>query len=374
MMVKNNSLLLEMIKDMSEAEDKYRPDNYWMFYIDKIVKQLKNNDLNEFRNLNGGGGSGSIAVYSGGSKEFYTYQFGWNFHPLEDDFKKFDNNFIVKKFNRLIDKLSIYFSPIKFLSFRSAITRIYYEAAVQRIQNLVYDNVALLDKNKLLEKIQDSKIGNPNGFIKNGRFYTTQFLNEVLQILFIEKHTKLQDIDSVVEIGSGMGLTATTFLQVNPKIKYFLIDIPPALYIAQKYLIANNYKVLTYEELKRMENKDLKNINLKNYNAVCLAPWMMNSIKNLNFDMFINIASFQEMGPEIVQNYINTLSPKINKIIYLHNENDGKGLGEERKFGVLKQTTRKDYINFLSPYFDLVKERDSFRNKNSSEQVFERKS
>ena len=58
MMVKNNSLLLEMIKDMSEAEEKYRPDNYWMFYIEKIVKQLKNNDLNEFRNLNGGGGSG----------------------------------------------------------------------------------------------------------------------------------------------------------------------------------------------------------------------------------------------------------------------------------------------------------------------------
>ena len=149
MMVKNNSLLLEMIKDMSEAEEKYRPDNYWMFYIEKIVKQLKNNDLNEFRNLNGGGGSGSVAAYSGGSKEFYTYKFGWNFHPLEDDFKKFDNNFIVKKFNRLIDKLSIYFTPIKFLSFRSAITRIYYEAAVQQIQNLVYDNVALLDKNKL---------------------------------------------------------------------------------------------------------------------------------------------------------------------------------------------------------------------------------
>ena len=65
-----------------------------------------------------------------------------------------------------------------------------------------------------------------------------------------------------------------------------------------------------------MENKDLKDINLKNYNAVCLAPWMMNSIKNLNFDMFINVASFQEMEPMRVQNYINILSPKIRKIIY----------------------------------------------------------
>ena len=47
MMIKDNSLLLEMVKDMSEAEDKYRPGNFWLFYIDKIVKQLKNNDLNE---------------------------------------------------------------------------------------------------------------------------------------------------------------------------------------------------------------------------------------------------------------------------------------------------------------------------------------
>ena len=102
MMIKNNSLLLEMIKDMSEAEDKYRPGNFWMFYVDKIVKQLKNNDLNEFRNFKGGGGRGSVAAYNGGGKEFYTYQFGWNFHPLEDDFKKFESRIKQRNFKHIV--------------------------------------------------------------------------------------------------------------------------------------------------------------------------------------------------------------------------------------------------------------------------------
>ena len=41
--------------------------------------EIEKSDLNEFRNFKGGGGRGSVAAYNGGGKEFYAYQFGWNF-------------------------------------------------------------------------------------------------------------------------------------------------------------------------------------------------------------------------------------------------------------------------------------------------------
>ena len=78
------------------------------------------------------------------------------------------------------------------------------------------------------------------------------------------------------------------------------------------------------------------------------------------------------MEPWIVQNYLNILSPKIRKIIYLANSKVGSALGLKNKFGVLKQTKRNDYINFLSSNFNLVKEEDSLHNDNQL--IFEKKS
>ncbi len=46
--------------------------------------------------------------------------------------------------------------------------------------------------------------------------------------------------------------------------------------------------------------------------------------------MLINVTSFQEMEPTRVQNYLNILSPKIRKIIYLNNLEEGQTLGEKQ--------------------------------------------
>ena len=124
MMIKDNNLLREMLKDMNNADYHHGPGSYWQSYMKDIVKELETKDLNEFKNWKGGGGKGSIATLGGG-KVFYIHSSGWNFHPFDDDFIKFDSNLIIRKINRLIDKLSIYLPFVKFFSVRSAIARIY---------------------------------------------------------------------------------------------------------------------------------------------------------------------------------------------------------------------------------------------------------
>ena len=91
---------------------------------------------------------------------------------------------IIRGFNRLINRLTKHFKLIKFLSIRSPIIRKYYEILIKNLQISYFDNVSLSDKNHILKRVEESKIGNPIGFKKNGRFYTRNFLNEISQIFY----------------------------------------------------------------------------------------------------------------------------------------------------------------------------------------------
>lgn len=354
-MLKNNQLLHEMMKDMSEVEEKY-VGSYHRFYIKKIVEEIEKNDLNEFRNWDSG--PGGIASHGGGSTE-YGHSYGWNFHPLDKDFKKIDNNFIIKNFNKLINRLTKHFELVKFLSIRSSIIRMYYEMLIDSLQTSYFDNVSMLDKNHILERVEESKIGNPIGFNKNGRFYTRQFLNEIFQIFFIEDYIKYEEIDSIIEVGSGVGFKAHVSLKVNPKLKYYLVETPPALYIAQKYLIANNHRVLTYEEIKSRNIKNIEDVNINDYDAICLAPWLMDKLENTKFDMLVNEHFFTVLEPEIVKNYLNIFLPKIKKIVYLIAAHDKPHFIQNKDYSHagFYGLSCKDYKNILLPSFSLIKER-----------------
>lgn len=50
-----------------------------------------------------------------------------------------------------------------------------------------------------------------------------------------------EEIHTILELGAGYGRTAYFFLKMIPNLKYVFVDIPPALYIAEKY-ICNQFK------------------------------------------------------------------------------------------------------------------------------------
>jgi len=371
----NNLLMHEMVRDMNEAKEDFVGD-YSRSYTKQIINEIEKNNLNEFRSwISGPGGIGS---YSGGSTEL-GLPYGWNFHPLDKDFEKIDNNFVITNFNKIVNRLTKYFKMIKFLSIRSPIIKMHHKKLIADMQNMYFDNVSALDKNHILERVEDSKIGNPLGFNKNGKFYTREFLNEIDQILFIENCIEYKDIDSVIEVGSGLGLKADVGLKVNPKLKYYLVEIPPPLYISQKYLIANNYRVLTYDEIKNKNIKNIKDININDYDAVCLAPWMMDILKDAKFDILINEHFFTRLEPKIVQKYLDILLPKIKKAVYLVSSHDKSTFMENKnsKHKGFYGFNCKDYKNILSPSFYLAKERLEIwlgqTNNNTCQLIFNKK-
>lgn len=78
--------------------------------------------------------------------------------------------------------------------------------------------------------------------------------------------------------------------------------------------------------------------------------WKFPIIENLNIDLFWNAASFQEMEPDVVANYLKYVNTQA-KYVYLYERMDGKELASELKGGgVLQKTTIKEYINGLNNF------------------------
>ena len=204
--------------------------------------------------------------------------------------------------------------------------------------------------------------------------HTGQHYDEELSNLFFQE-LNIPKPNYNLSIGSGIGLKAATILQINPKIKYFIIETPPALYISQKYLLANNYKVLTYEDIKNKKIKNLKDLDISNYNAICLAPWMIGLLENSEFDMLINVRSFHTMNYTVVENYMKNLSPKIKKIIYLCALGDNHFDLKKNVSPTSRQKKdfflRSDYVNLLSTSFHLNKEIEEQWMGESTKSIFQ---
>ena len=78
-----------------------------------LVKQIKTNSLNQFRNWKGAGGIGTVQSFGGGTSHLSGY-YGAYFHPFDDIFQNFDKNVFVRKYNSFINKLTKYFSFFSF--------------------------------------------------------------------------------------------------------------------------------------------------------------------------------------------------------------------------------------------------------------------
>ncbi len=347
--------LLEMMDDMSKVNPIFKPGNYWKFYEKNILKQILKEDLNLLRSWEGGAGTGSIHSFGGGEMELQR-GYKYYFHPFEKHFKKIDNNIIIKFYNSVINKLSKYNKFFSYLSIRSSLARKIFFDKIKKEFDMKYNLIELINP-KLLEA-KDSNFGEPIGFIRDKKFYTNYFLNILIEYHHINKNFKNVKIKNVVELGAGTGILANIFLQLNKSVKYFIIDIPPTLFIAEYYLRNLGYRIYGYNELKK------NNKNFKNFDIILLPTWKLNLLKNINIDLFINQASFQEMEKYQSLYYLNFFK-KNSKYLYLRNAINGHSKTKKKgKFGVINPTKMVDCEKILKSSHKIINKELFNYNKN----------
>lgn len=173
-----------------------------------------------------------------------------------------------------------------------------------------------MDTKKLLNQIEEPEEGNPI-LVSTGTQRASQDLaNSVLEYYSMSQAVDFGKCRKVLEIGGGYGRDAYVVLKLNPHIQYTLVDIPPAMWIAQRYMISvfGDRKVFHVREFK---NYDEVREEMEQASIVCLLPHQLDLLPDRRFDLSLNISSFGEMQQEQIRNYFEALERLTNGHFYM---------------------------------------------------------
>ena len=100
------------------------------------------------------------------------------------------------------------------------------------------------------------------------------------------------------ELGAGYDRNAHVLLSLLPGVRYVVIDIPPALYVAQRYLpsVFPDRKVFTW---RTFESYPEIQSEFEHADLAFLLPSQIEMLPDGLFDLFVNISSLHEMRLEV---------------------------------------------------------------------------
>ncbi|TGN18792.1 putative sugar O-methyltransferase [Leptospira idonii] len=333
-----------MLEELEKAPEIYRPTNYWYLHQKVFLNELSKTGLFDFRRR--------------------KYSILETFGATDYDFKNGAIDVRANKYfnNRYVRSLPFWAKFIEFINRKLNLAFPIipaYNIDYSQLKVILWERVDLLAKKikaKPLASFSSSLIGNPEDVISvDGKNYTLTVLYYYLRYLFCQKNIDLSKVKVIAELGSGAGKQVEVLKKLYPDMIFLLFDIPPQLYVSQTYLstlFPND--VVPFQDTLSMDNIDLA----KKGKIYFFGNWKFPILKNHKIDLFWNAASFQEMEPDVVSNYLSIVNMSA-KTVFLQQRMEGKETASKKgEHGVLKATTLEDYKENLSN-FKLVQIEDS---------------
>ena len=136
-----------------------------------------------------------------------------------------------------------------------------------------------------------------------GRVLGIDILRQILTLDFLNEKKILNHIENILVIGDGFGTMTSLLLQNNIGKRVFLINLRKTLLVDLLYIkkAIGNKRFNNEVELINNSN-DLNKIN-HGTSIVAIEAENYSILNDVNKDLVINIASFQEMDMEVVDNY-----------------------------------------------------------------------
>lgn len=155
----------------------------------------------------------------------------------------------------------------------------------------------------IVHQLREPAIGNPLLLNTTDGHYTTQdLLNSILEHDAVMHSGEPIMGRTILELGAGYGRTAYVFLSLHRHIRYIIVDVPPALLVAQKYLssVFPDRRIFNF---RRFRNFAQVSDELSNAEIVFLTPSQLQHLKPGSVSLSLTISSLQEMPPYQVAYY-----------------------------------------------------------------------
>ena len=282
------------IRAMFDEFPKYRkevlPSKYWEELNRKNLRQLADSRYENFKR--------TIA------RNYFT----WIINPFDEQLRFLMGEAGIWPSIRIL--FSALFAPRHYPLKRKH--TIYYNT----LTNLLWDYVEKNDSEGLLERLSEPREGNPPEVIRNGRLISQDLANSLLEYeAILHPDVDRRDVRTILELGPGYGRTAYVFLTLQPACRYILVDIPPALYVAQRYLSAI-FKDRRIFSFRPFENYSKVRDEIEEADIIFLTPNQLELLPDKSVDLFINISSLHEMRMDQIRYYFDEIDRLARKYFY----------------------------------------------------------
>lgn len=322
-----------MLNDTKTAPKLYQPTNYWAYYENKFLPGLRATGLKDFRRKRGVG-------ESFGATDLLPHR------------RTFSNMNLKKWYSIprwVIDRLSNINAIKKAINH---VTLLYNGISYENFRLHCFDFAKIYGEKcgaKPITKLNVSLAGNPEDvFTVDGKHYTMSILYYYLQYAYCSQFLQFDSINTMAEIGSGGGKQIEVIKKLHPNISFYIFEIPPQLYVCEQYLSA----VFPRSVISYYETRKYKSIPKKDHKGkiFILPTWKIGELADLNYDLFWNSASFQEMEPNVVLNFLKYINKQCN-YAFLHEQMSGKRVtSSKREHGVIQQTKTEHYREGLKDF------------------------
>lgn len=320
--------LQELIKRYESAPKEFQATQYWEAYKKPILEAISSMDVNELR-------SGRYnPVRSFGFNE--TVFFGLSFRQKLRTLAYVAWKLFVKNEHYLPYRIDL--SDLREMAYRHC--KVYGE----------------LTGAKDIDTIEVSQFGNPADIFRigegEGKWYSMQFLGYYIRYCFAHRHIRFRGDETIVELGSGSGHQVELLKKLYPGLTILCFDLPAQIYLCESYLTQALGKDNIVSSGQTMDMNNLTKIEKGKVHF--LGSWQIPLLQDFSYDIFWNAASFDEMEPEVVKNYLRFVKSKC-KYIYLLQAWKGKEASR-----VNTPMTFNDFNSWLDGYELLAKE-DAYR-------------
>jgi SAM-dependent methyltransferase len=168
--------------------------------------------------------------------------------------------------------------------------------------SLLWEYVLRLSFAEALLALREPPEGNPPFLYPRPDMRVSQDLaNSLLE--YDSLQSAIRAPGTILELGAGYGRNAFVIMKLHPKVKYVLVDIPPALWIAERYLstIFPEKRVFRYRDFEKFEDvaDEYERAEIAFLLSSQLAALPIDSV-----DLVINISSLHEMRGDQVAYYM----------------------------------------------------------------------
>ncbi len=181
---------------------------------------------------------------------------------------------------------------------------------------LYWEYIKKFDKKNLL-RLNEPKLGFPLLINWKGKIFNQDLLNSITESYSIQEALEKENIQpkTILEVGGGYGRNMFIMKHLFPKAKIIMVDIPPAIILAEWYLknIFPKSRILKLQDHKKTSfPKEFEKADF-----IFLLPHQIELIPDKSIDLFININSFQEMTMKQIKVYFKEINRTTKGILYI---------------------------------------------------------